>query len=170
MKKLKQIRFFHNLKHHAQEMFDTRHGQLKKIPRSVITLTYVMCLNILLQGFMDIVIKFGGYTPWIIAMPWRIDFLFLTAISVLMGFQTLIGMRRRELDVTRNSIQVGLLVETALIIGDLHFISVYGTYIPEIMWFRMPFVVLTMFNVWILIYVTRRMHIFTGKDGKLKLF
>lgn len=166
----KRWKFFEKLKHHTETMFDTKHGQLKKFPHSVIVLVYIMCLNILVQGFADILIKFGGYTPWIISMPWRIDYLFLTGISVLMGFQTLIGMRRRELDVTRNSVQVGLLVETALIVGDLHFMSVYGPIVPEVLWFRMPFVILTMFNVWILTYISRRMQLFWTKDGGLKLF
>jgi hypothetical protein len=168
--KIKFRSLFENIKHHTESMFDTKHGQLKKIPRPVVVLSYVMCLNILFQGFMDIIIKFGGYTPWIIGMPWRIDFLFLTGISVLMGFQTLIGMRRRKLDVTRNSVQVGLLVETALIVGDLHFISVYGPVIPEILWFRIPFIALTLFNVWILFYIIRKMNLFWGRDGVLKLF
>lgn len=162
--------FFANIRHQAEAMFDTKHGQLKKFPRSVIAIVYIMCINILFQGFLDIVIKVGSFTPWIIDMPWRIDYLFLTAISVLMGFQTLIGMRRRELEVTRNSIQVGLLVEIALIVGDLHFVSVYGPVIPEVLWFRLPFVVLTMFNVWILIYTARRMDLFWDENGKIKLF
>ncbi|HEY5714501.1 MAG TPA: hypothetical protein VIT68_04070 [Candidatus Gracilibacteria bacterium] len=170
MRKPKKITLITALKNHVESLLDTHHGQLRKFPNSVIVLVYVMCLNILLQGFLDIFVKFGAYTPWIVDMPWRIDFLFLTAISVLMGFQTLNGMKEQKLDVTRNSIHLGLLVEASLVIGDLHFISVYQTVIPEVFWFRMPFIILTIFNIWILGYIFYRMHLFADKDGHIKLF
>lgn len=162
--------FVHVLKNHFEKAVDTHHGQLKRFPNSVIMLVYVMCLNILLQGVLDIIVKVGGYTPWILAMPWRIDFLFLTAISVLMGFQTLNAMKHQKLDVTRNTIQLGLLVETALIVGDLHFIAVYSPIIPEVLWFRLPFILLTLFNIWVLVHVIRKLHVFSNKKGKIELF
>ncbi len=170
MKKTSIASFFFILKNHVESCFDTHHGQLRRFPNSVIIWVYIMCLNILFQGFLDLIIKFGGYTPWIVSMPWRIDFLFLTAISVLMGFHTLNGMKHQKLDVTRNSVQLGLLVETALIVGDLHFIAVYKDIIPEVFWFRMFFVGLTLINVFILLFIVHRMHVFSDKQGKIHIF
>lgn len=160
----------HALKKHIERHFDTTHGQLRKFPKSIIMLSYIMCLSILFQGFLDIIMKFGGYTPWITSMPWRIDFLFLTTISVLIGFQTLNGMKQQKLDVTRNSIQLGLIVEASLVVGDLHFVSVYGSIIPEVFWFRLPFIVLTVINIFILAYIITKMSVFRNKDGKLALY
>lgn len=157
------------IKNHVESCFDTHHGQLRRFPNSVIIIVYVMCLNILFQGFLDLILKFGGYTPFVTSMPWRIDFLFLTAISVLMGFQTLNGMKQMKLDVTRNSVQVGLLVEMALIVGDLHFISIYEDLIPDVTLFRAPFIVLTFVNVFILLYVSKKMNLF-WENGKIKLY
>ena len=151
------------LKSHLGKSVDTHHGQLKRFPDSIIMLVYIMCLNILFQGVLDIIVKFCGYTPWVTGFPWRIDFLFLTTISVLMGFQTFNAMKHQKLDVTRNSILLGFLVETALIVGDLHFISVYSSVVPEVVWFRAPFIVLTMFNIWVLSYVVYRLRIFTNR-------
>lgn len=157
------------IKKHVEECFDTHHGQLRKFPNSVIMIIYFMCINILVQGFLDIILKVGGYSPLITSMPWRIDFLFLSALSVLMGFQTLNGMKQMKLDVTKNSVQVGLLVETALIVGDLHFISIYKNILPEVILFRAPFIALTAVNVFILIYVIKRMNLFR-ENGKIKLY
>jgi hypothetical protein len=119
-----------------------------------------MSLSVLLQGIFDIVIKLAGYTPWIVRFPWRVDFLFLTAISVLMGYQTLIGMRRRELDVTRNSVQIGILVETALVVGDIYFIIKNYQEIPEALPIRLPFIILTAINIGILVLISHKLKLF----------
>ena len=149
---------------------NARNRKIKNIPRTVVRLVYVMSISVLLQGIFDILIKIGGYTPWVVTFPWRMDFLFLTAISVLMGYQTLIGMRRRELDVTRNSVQIGLLVEIALIAGDIWFIVVHRMDIPEALPIRLPFILLTAFNVIILAYLVYTLNLFRDRHGNWEVF
>jgi hypothetical protein len=145
---------------HTSQIFDVNQGKLKDFPKPIIWMVYLMSLNVLLQGIFDVLIKFIGYTPWFVEFPWRMDFLFLTAISVLMGYQTLIGMRRRELDVTKNSVQVGILVEIALIVGDIYFIILHQADLPEALPVRLPFILLTSINVGILFYISRKLRLF----------
>ena len=149
---------------------DIDDGKLHRIPKTVVWLAYFMSLSVLLQGIFDLVIKFLGYTPWFVEFPWRMDFLFLTAVSVLMGYQTFVGIRRRELDVTRNSVQIGLLVEIALVVGDLYFIAQHMENIPEAVIVRMPFVFFTAINVAILIFIIKKLHLFWDEEGNWMIF
>ncbi len=167
--KIKKI-VVHHLDAHTARIFDINAGKLKNIPNEVIWLVYIMCVSVLFQGILDILIKFMGFTPFFPMFPWRLDFLFLTAISVLMGFQALVGMRRRELDVTRNSVQLGLLVESALVISDVVFIINYYPEMKVVFPVRMIFVVLTTANIGILIFLVKRLRLFWDSEGKMRLY
>lgn len=158
------------LDYQAKSKFEVNKGKLRHVPNTVICLVYVMCLSVLMQGIADVVIKFGGYTPLVTKFPWRVDFLFLTAISVLMGYQVLIGMRRRELDVTRNSVQTGLLVETALVVGDIYFVAKYNAMYPAAFAIRAPFIVLTALNICIFLYIIKRLELFKDREGHWAIF
>ena len=143
---------------------------MKSLPVPAFYAVYFMTLSVLVQGLLDVWIKMLSFTPLVPSMPWRINFLFLTAISVLMGYQTLVGIKRRELDVTRNSVQIGILVEIALVIGDILFISEYGDIIPEVLSIRAPFVLFTSINILILIYVALKLDLMRDKHGKWQIF
>lgn len=158
------------LDNHTKRIFDVDEGKLGEFPNTVIWLVYLMSLSVLMQGIFDVLIKLGGYTPWVVMFPWRMDFLFLTAVSVLMGYQTLIGMRRRELDVTRNSVQIGLLVEIALFVGDIWFVIENRELIPAALPIRLPFIVLTFINILILAYLVYRLNLFKDRKGNWRLF
>jgi hypothetical protein len=157
------------LDRHTQKIFDPIDEKPHRFPKSVVWLVYIMCMSVLFQGIMDVVLKVLGYTPFVTRFPWRVDFLFLTAISVLMGYQALVGIRRREMDVTKNSVQVGLLVEVALVVGDIFFIAQYEE-VATALAFRLPFVILTSINIVILGYLIYSLKLFTDEKGKLKLF
>ena len=155
---------------HTRRLFDVDDGKLKDVPNVVIWLVYIMCMSVLIQGIADVVLKVGGFTPLLVKLPWRMDFLFLTLISVVMGYQALKGMRRRELDVTRNSVQIGVLVEIGLVVGDIYFIAQNIADYPGVLWIRMPFMVLTTFNVFIFIYIIQRLDLFKDKKGNWRCF
>lgn len=161
------IRYLDN---HTRQIFDVDKGKLKHVPNAVIWSVYIMSISVLVQGLADVIIKVLGFIPGFVKMPLRIDFIFLTAISVLMGYQALKGMRRRELDVTRNSVQVGLLVEVALVVSDILFITTYKGPIPFIETTRLPFVVLTTINIGILLYVSASLRLFKDKNNAWQLF
>lgn len=158
------------IEHLADDHLGEHEGKMKAFPRSVLWLVYLMSLSVLFQGIADVVIKLGGYTPWLVKFPWRMDFLFLTAISVLMGYQTLVGIQRRELDVTRNSVQIGLLVELALVVGDLYFLMVHGSEVPGAAAIRSPFIFFTTINILILSYLVYRLDLFKDEKGNWRFF
>lgn len=130
----------------------TDEGELRPVPNHILFLTVFLCLNVLLQGLADIALKLLSYTDILEPLPWRTDFLFLTAVSVLMGYRTITGMHRRKFDVTRNSIELGLLTEVGLVVGDCEFIWKNLLEIPHVFAMRMPFIVLTSINIVILLY------------------
>ena len=141
-------------------VFETNGGQLRRVPNHILALTLFVCASVVFQGIADIVLKLTSYTTILPALPWRTDFLFLTFVSVLMGYRTLGGMHHRKFDVTKNSIELGLLVEIALIVGDMEFIYLHVVDIPHVLLMRLPFIILTIINVMILIYnySTLRLH------------
>lgn len=133
-------------------VIETNEGQLRRVPNHVLALTVFLCFSVLLQGIADIALKLVSYSDLLSPLPWRTDFLFLTAISVLMGYRTLNSMHHRKFDVTRNSIEMGLLVEVALVVGDSEFIYLQMADMPHVLLMRSPFIALTLLNIVILLY------------------
>ena len=131
-------------------IIETNEGQLRRVPNHVLALVVFLCINVLLQGIADVGLKVASYSDVLPRLPWRTDFLFLTAVSVLMGYRTFMGMRHRKFDVTRNSIELGLLVETGLVIGDIVFIQSHITELPFLLTIRLQFIIFTSFNIFIL--------------------
>lgn len=156
---LKPSRITRKIEKAVLNPLETDHGQLRRVPNAVLMLTTFLCANVLLQGIGDIVLKLLSYTDFLPALPWRTDFLFLTAVSVLMGYRTLQGMRHLKFDVTRNSIELGLLVEIGLIIGDLEFIHLHMLDIPHVVFMRVPFIGLTSLNILILLYISQTLSL-----------
>lgn len=171
---MKLFRFFKRrfqlfVHHHTKRIVDQNDEHFRLYPRWSIWLVLYLSYNVLAQGVADVVLKIGGYTPYMVALPWRTDYLFLTAISVLMGYQALKGMRRRELDVTRNSVSLGILVESALVIGDLEYIWMHMETYPSLYLVRLPFLILTSFNILILTYIALKLRLFVTRSGKFVL-
>ena len=135
-----------------RKIIPTNTGELKPVPNYIIWLIVYLCISVLLQGIGDVALKVCSLMGLLPAMPWRTDFLFLTAISVLMGYRTLGGMLHEKFDVTRNSIELGILVEVALVVGDSLFIRSHIHEIPNVALLRIPFVGLTLVNIAILLY------------------
>jgi hypothetical protein len=154
----------------VHELFEVERGQLKHIPNFVIFLIYVLCLSVLFQAALDFVIEGLMLLGFIEKIPLRVDFIFLTIISTVMGVQTLKGMTRRKLDVTRNSILIGIVVETALIVGDLILIFERSSELAILPHIRLPFLMLTFMNLGILLFVGKKLKVFRDRHGKIALF
>ncbi|MGE3279028.1 MAG: hypothetical protein AB7J40_04555 [Candidatus Altimarinota bacterium] len=157
-------RFLH---HHTTRVVDENSQKFRLYPRWIIGLVLFLSYNVVIQGIGDVIIKIAGYTPWFSPLPMRLDFLFLTAVSVLMGYQALKGMRRRELDVTRNSVALGLLVELSLVVSDITHLIQFGATHPSLMWIRLPFIILTTINFFILFFIAKHLKLFVDEQGKL---
>lgn len=133
-------------------VIETNGGQLRRVPNHVLALTFLVCASVLMQGIADVALKLVSYSGTLPALPWRTDFLSLTAVSLLMGYRTLSGMHHRKFDVTRNSIELSLFVELALIVGDMEFIVLNMKDMPHVLLMRSPFILLTAINMVILLY------------------
>jgi hypothetical protein len=130
----------------------TNEGQLRRVPNHVLILALFLSINVLLQGIADVALKLFSYSDLLPTLPWRTDFLFLTAVSVLMGYRSFRGMLHQKFDVTRNSIELGILVEIGLVVGDILFINQHIVDMPHVLPMRLPFIVLTCLNIFILLY------------------
>lgn len=157
------IAFF---KRHSTRIVDKNAQKFRLYPRWIIWLILFLSYNVLAQGVADLFIKFGGYTPLFEGFPARWDFLFLTAVSVLMGYQVLMGMRRRELDVTRNSFAIGILVEAGLVISDIIYVIQHADDYAGLLAVRMPFIILTFINFLILVSISHHLKLFKNRRGE----
>ncbi|MDF2379687.1 MAG: hypothetical protein P1V18_05750 [Candidatus Gracilibacteria bacterium] len=151
---------------HTSRIVEQTAEKFRLYPKNIIWLILFLSYNVLIQGVADVIIKIAGFTPWFEPLLLRVDFLFLTAISVLMGYQALRGMRRRELDVTRNSIAVGLLVEAGLVTSDILHLMEYSATNPNLIYIRSPFIVFTTINFFILVYIAIHFKLFRDKNNK----
>lgn len=154
---------------HTSYLVDINRGKFEEPKAHIVILVLFVAYNVLVQGIADIVLKLLTLLPGFPALPLQIDFLFLTAVSVLMGYQALIGMRRREIDVTRNSFAIGILVEIGLVISDVSNVLAFQVEYPYLIWVRLPFIVLTVINFFVLLYVARRLHIFRNDDNRFTI-
>lgn len=138
---------------------DYSNHKLKPIPNSVIAASLLISLNAITMAISDVIIETLSATDLINKIPFRIDFLSLTFLSALLALQTVKGLRRRELDITQQAISIGLFVEISLIIGDIYFLHQrnYDNYLISI---RLPFILLTSVNAFLLIYIIFRTNLF----------
>ncbi|QQR83245.1 hypothetical protein IPJ72_05600 [Candidatus Peregrinibacteria bacterium] len=157
------------VKKHTTRLVDDNEKKFALYPRWLIWLILFLSYNVLIQGIMDVVLKVAGHTPWLQTLPVRIDFLFLTVVSILMGYQALVGMRRREMDVTKNSIALGIIVEIGLVVSDIIHVVQYGESYNYLLLIRAPFIVLTTINFFILIVVSYYLKLFVDKKGHFHL-
>jgi len=123
-----------------------------------------MAINAITQAGLDIILESMVLLEMVPKIPFRLDFISLTLLSALLAWQTLKGLARKELDVTRNSVQVSLFVEAFLVVGDVYFIISHLHTNLWVLYFRLPFVILTGLNIFILIYIVYRLKLFWFKD------
>ncbi|MEM1312356.1 MAG: hypothetical protein AAGF07_02745 [Patescibacteria group bacterium] len=135
------------------ESFNIQHDveKLKPIPNRVIFASAFLSASALTQFILDVILETSSFFDLIPKIPFRVDFLSLTTISAFLAYQTLIGLRKRELDVTENSLQLGSIVESALIIGDLIFL--YNNPGLFLIGVRLPFLFFTTINLILIIYI-----------------
>jgi hypothetical protein len=135
------------------DSFNIRHDieMLQPIPNSVIFASAFLSASAVIQFIVDMCIELIAYLNLIPKIPLRIDFISLTTISAFLAYQTLTGLRRRELDVTENSLKLGFLVESALIIGDL--VYLYSNPVQYYISLRIPFLFFTSVNLTLITYI-----------------
>ncbi len=121
--------------------------------------TLALSISAISQFLADIIIETLSWSNVIPKIDFRIDFVSLTAISALLAYHALQGIRRSDLELTQDAIQVSALVETCLIIGDIIFLNSHQFMGYE--WLiRMPFLILTSFNLLMICYITWKLNLF----------
>jgi hypothetical protein len=135
------------------DSFNIQHDveTLKPIPNSVIFASAFLSASAVIQFVVDMCIELIAYLKLIPSIPLRIDFISLTTISAFLAYQTLTGLRKRELDVTENSLKLGFIVESALIIGDLVYLN--HNPVQYYIGLRIPFLFFTMINLMLISYI-----------------
>lgn len=133
-------------------------ASVEAVPGSVVSASWALSALTLGSAVADALVEaliLGGLVP---KLPLRPEFLVLVGMSALLGFHTLRGIKRCELDVTVDALQVGVVVELALVFGDVLFLTQEGTAYAALM--RAPFVFCSLANVLLMLYIASRLHLF----------
>jgi hypothetical protein len=136
---------------------DEEAGALRNIPNFMIRLSMFMSINAILQAIIDITVEvLILFNVISLKLPFRLEFLFLTLISTVIAYLTLKGLREGNLDVTRNNLLLGLIVESFLVLGDLYLLITIRDNFWPVFFFRLFFIVLTSVNIAIISYLIIR--------------
>jgi len=146
------IRWFYHI--------ETDKGGLKPHPDPIIWLSAAISLSTIIQAFTDYILETLSYLNTIFKIPFRLEFLFLTFISAVLGYFTLRGLARHELDVTQNSVFLSFVVEISLLTSDLHFLAYYPGLSMQVTLLRIPYMILTGINILFLIMISLRTRLF----------
>jgi hypothetical protein len=152
----------------TKEILDTNQGKLAEVPDKVIAVSLFMAINAIVQAAVDIGIEIFSFIGLLPKLPFRFEFLCLAVISAILGQFTLMGLRKRELDVTKNSLILSLFVEIALLSGDIIFVFITPGASTGYLFLRLPFMAFTAMNVIIVLYIIWRTHIFRTRKYPLK--
>eukprot|EP00164_Ancoracysta_twista_P008018 GFYU01011499.1.p1 GENE.GFYU01011499.1~~GFYU01011499.1.p1 ORF type:complete len:399 (-),score=97.44 GFYU01011499.1:7-1203(-) len=109
------------------------------------------------MGVAEIIIEVLMVLELIPKIPFRLDFLTLTLVSTVLAFQTLKGVLSRSVEVTRDALQVAMIIEIGLILGDTLFAAYQSDDYPAIIAYRVPFMILTASNVCLIAVVYSKM-------------
>ncbi len=138
---------------------DSEAGALSNIPNFVIAFSIFMSGNAILQAITDVILEVVILLKLVsFKIPFRLEFLLLTVISTVIAYLTLKGMREGNLDLTKNTLLLGLLVESSLVIGDIYLLANTQTDFVTIFLVRLPFLFLTTCNILIISFILWRRH------------
>ena len=130
---------------------DEEAGALANLPNSLIRLSIFMSLNAIFQAILDVIVESLILLELVsIKIDLRVEFLSLTLISTVIAYLTLVGIRHGNLDITQNTLLLGLLVESSLVIGDLYLLFNTTKDFWPIFFFRLIFIILTSTNIYII--------------------
>eukprot|EP01102_Stenamoeba_stenopodia_P018284 TRINITY_DN667_c0_g1_i2.p1 TRINITY_DN667_c0_g1~~TRINITY_DN667_c0_g1_i2.p1 ORF type:complete len:454 (-),score=107.56 TRINITY_DN667_c0_g1_i2:213-1574(-) len=137
---------------------------LRPVPKSVSIIAIAVAISGVLQFIADITIEILAASGVAYHHPghFRIGFLFLILLSAITGLFTLAGIRARELDVTRESLVLGFVMESGIIVSDMLFILKEEHHPFPAAKYRIPFIILASVDVVGILYVFFRLHLLDG--------
>lgn len=139
---------------------DHDEGQLKHLPNFIIYLSLWVSISNILQTLAD-------YTLEILSilhlLPFKIafnpEYLFLLTIGAILAKFNLEGLRRKEIDVSKNGLNLAFIVESAILCSDIFLITSRTDNLLHI-YSRIPFMILTSINIVIVTYTIFKLHFF----------
>ncbi|MEM1312638.1 MAG: hypothetical protein AAGF07_04205 [Patescibacteria group bacterium] len=143
--------------HNLTSPIDTEAGALNNIPDIIIKFSVFMSANAIFQAVLDVIIEvliLSGITPF--KIPFRLEFLFLTLISTIIAYLTLNGLREGNLDLTKNTLFLGFIVETSLLLADIYLLFNTTKEFWVVFGVRTPFLILTSFNIALVSFILYR--------------
>ena len=132
-------------------------------PKEVVVFVFVMSLSSILQAIADFSLEGLSFFKIIPTLPLRVEFMYLTLLSAVLGQFTMWAIRKRELDVTIESVILSFIVEIALVSSDLIFLYTYPEVSNYLILVRAPFIILTSINIVILAYSSWKLKLFVSK-------
>ena len=141
---------------------DCNSDQLKVVPNSVIIASTFLSISAVGQWALDLTCELLAQLDILPEIPFRINFITLTFLSALLAWQTFRSLQHNELVITNSALQVAFLVETGLVLGDIHFLTRNLDNV-FLIFFRMPFVTLTIINIALVLYIYFRLRFFKAK-------
>ncbi len=146
------INFLKKIIHNYTRSVDTETGALNSIPNFIIWRSLFVSWSALIQLFADILLEtliLLSIFPFY--LEFRLEFFFLAIISAVVGYLAMHGLKNGDLDVTRSSLTIGLVVESSLIISDLYYLMNINSYFWQTVIIRTPFIVFTMINMFLIL-------------------
>jgi len=130
---------------------DTEAGDLSNIPNFFIRQSIFMSFNTIVQAIADVIIEALILLSLVsFKIPFRLEFLFLTAISTVTAYLTLVGIHGGKMNVTRNTLVLGFLVESSLVLVDIYLLFNTDTDFRTVFLIRLPSTVLTSTIIYII--------------------
>lgn len=149
--------FFNQIGQDVTRTIHTDSERIANIPNYIIGMAVFMSASALIQAVGDLIIEWLMFTEIIsFKIELRLEFLFLTLISAFIAYLTLRGMREGNLDVTKNTLSIGLAVESALVLGDIYLLSQVSEEFVSTAITRGPFIFLTSINIVIISFILLR--------------
>eukprot|EP00808_Paulinella_micropora_P020848 g629.t1 len=131
-------------------------SQLKHVSHGVQVASVTLSWNALIMAVAEVLMEILMVSGAIPKAEFRVCFLFLTVISAVLAYHTLVDIAMDELVPTIQAMRVSLLVEVSLICIDIEYI-VEAQHLSEEDYFwrvayRSPYIILTGVNVLLIIY------------------
>jgi hypothetical protein len=149
-------RFLFHFPHEGDRLFT--------VQNEIIYFSLLLSFSVIGQALVDFVLETMSLLGLIDPIPFRLEFLFLTLLSGILGFFTLSGIRKRHIDLTRSSLITSICLEVSLVASDVYYLSrinEFGQYYERI---RLPFIILTSINILLILVIIWQSKVFSNQQ------
>jgi hypothetical protein len=140
-------------------LFGWRVEETLSVPLGVFRCMIAVSWNAVIMAVAEFVLEMLMLANAIDKVEFRTGFTFLTLLSALIGMHTLTDIIADQLDTTVQAMRISLLVEFGLIVSDIEYVLSGGSQQSLRFWYRVGFVVLTLVNTALLVYVSIRLKL-----------